>query len=129
MTLNQTLTLYGIPNCDQVKKARTWLTAHQLDVHFHDFKKAGITPEIIQTWLTLVDWQILINRKGTTWRNLSEVERAQVQDERSAIDCMMRNSSVIKRPVLVVQNLQDKKHTDILVGFSEQHYQRLHTQS
>jgi arsenate reductase len=116
------VTLYGIPNCDQVKKARTWLSEHQIDVHFHDFKKAGVSAELIQPWLKQTDWQILINRKGTTWRNLTEQEQANVLDAPSAIDCMMRHPSVIKRPVLVIK---DKQHTKILVGFSEEAYQRL----
>ena len=116
------VTLYGIPNCDQVKKARTWLSEHQIDVHFHDFKKAGISAELIQPWLKQTDWQILINRKGTTWRNLPEQEQTRVQDAQSAIACMEQHPSVIKRPVLVVQH---KQRTEILVGFSEENYQRL----
>jgi arsenate reductase len=114
--------LYGIPNCDQVKKARNWLSEHGIDVHFHDFKKAGISPELVRPWLTQVDWNSLINRKGSTWRNLPEHEQVLVQDELSAIHCMVHHPSVIKRPVLVVQ---DKKRTEIFVGFSEENYHRL----
>lgn len=114
------VTLYGIPNCDQVKKARSWLSEHQIDVHFHDFKKAGITSEIIQSWLQQVDWQILLNRKGTTWRKLTEQEQAAVTDQTTAIACMVQQSSLIKRPVLVCEN-----QTKIVVGFSEPTYRHL----
>lgn len=116
------VTLYGIPNCDQVKKARAWLSGHQIDAHFHDFKKAGITSELIQIWLKQINWPVLINRKGTTWRNLSAQEQALVQDDQSAIHCMVHHPSIIKRPVLVFKNNQ---HTEIFVGFSEENYQRL----
>lgn len=116
------VTMYGIPNCDQVKKAKNWLGEHQIDVHFHDFKKAGVTPELIQTWLKQVGWEVLINRKGTTWRNLPQQEQAEIDDERSAIQCMVQHPSVIKRPVLVVHH---KHSTEILVGFSEAAYTQL----
>jgi len=119
-----TIILYGIPNCDQVKKARNWLAGQQIDHHFHDFKKAGITSELIQSWLTQFDWQSLINRKGTTWRKLSEHEQTSIQDNQSAISCMMQHPSIIKRPVLI---FQDQQHTQMLVGFSEENYQRLFT--
>jgi arsenate reductase len=114
--------LYGIPNCDQVKKARTWLNEQQITHHFHDFKKAGITPELIQSWLTQFDWQTLINRKGTTWRKLSEHEQTSIQNNETAISCMMQHPSVIKRPILA---FQDQQHTHMLAGFSEQNYQRV----
>ena len=65
-----TITLYGIPNCDTVKKARTWLTANGHDATFHDFKKQGLDAATVNAWLAQVDWQVLVNRKGTTWRNL-----------------------------------------------------------
>jgi len=116
------ITLYGIPNCDQVKKARTWLSEHHIDAHFHDFKKAGITAEIIQSWLKKVDRQILINRKGTTWRNLPQAEQNAVIDDQSAIACMIKYPSLIKRPVLV---LHGKSTFDILVGFSDDSYQSI----
>ena len=116
------VTLYGIPNCDQVKKARSWLSARGPEFEFHDFKKAGVGPELIQFWLQHVDSAALINRRGTTWRNLSAQEQTQVVDEQSAIACMVANPSVIKRPVLVVQT---GPHIEIIVGFSEENYQRL----
>ena len=67
------ITLYGIPNCDQVKKARAWLDGHAIPYRFHDFKKAGITQVMIDGWLQRVGWEVLLNRKGTTWRGLPEL--------------------------------------------------------
>lgn len=112
--------LYGIPNCDTVKKARNWLSEQQIAYDFHDFKKAGITAELIQSWLTQTDWQTLVNRKGTTWRKLTEYEQNSIQDNDTAISCMMQHPSVIKRPVLVIQ---DQQHTNLLVGYAEENYQ------
>lgn len=95
-----TTTLYGIPNCDTVKKARTWLADNGHDFTFHDFKKQGLSRELVQGWLKDVDWATLVNRKGTTWRNLPDERKAQIVDADSAIALMLENPSVIKRPVL-----------------------------
>ena len=113
-----TITLYGIPNCDTVKKARTWLDANGISYTFHDFKKAGINDSLIQTWLRDVAWDVLVNRKGTTWRALSDERKAAVTDAKSAAALMIESSSVIKRPVLVTT---DKAH----VGFSDELYQQI----
>ncbi|HWU97355.1 MAG TPA: ArsC family reductase [Oxalicibacterium sp.] len=94
------ITLYGIPNCDTVKKARTWLDANGIDYTFHDFKKNGITRELIAGWLHDVSWDVLVNRKGTTWRNLTDEQKAAVNDDKSAMALMLESPSVIKRPVL-----------------------------
>jgi len=111
-------TLYGIPNCDQVRKARTWLTTHSLDYDFHDFKKSGITSELIHTWMNDIPWDILINRKGTTWRALSEERKAAIIDAKSAEALMLESPSIIKRPVLLTG---DAAH----VGFSPELYQHI----
>jgi len=95
-----TTTLYGIPNCDTVKKARTWLADNGHDFSFHDFKKQGLSRELVQGWLKDLDWETLVNRKGMTWRNLSDERKAQILDADSATDLMLENPSVIKRPVL-----------------------------
>jgi arsenate reductase len=92
--------LYGIPNCDTVKKARTWLSEQGHAFDFHDFKKQGLTRELVALWLDQVDWEVLVNRKGTTWRKLTDERRAQVVDKASALELMLENPSVIKRPVL-----------------------------
>jgi Spx/MgsR family transcriptional regulator len=92
--------LYGIPNCDTVKKARTWLTEQGVDYQFHDFKKQGVTAELLTDWLQTLDWQTLVNRKGTTWRKLDEAVQKGVIDNASACALMLAQPSVIKRPVL-----------------------------
>jgi arsenate reductase len=94
------IVLYGIPNCDTVKKARTWLADAGIDFTFHDFKKQGLAPATVAAWLKELDWEVLVNRKGTTWRNLPEERRAQVTDAASAKALMLENPSVVKRPVL-----------------------------
>ncbi|WP_343025449.1 ArsC family reductase [Massilia sp. MP_M2] len=106
-----TTTLYGIPNCDTVKKARTWLQDHGIDFAFHDFKKQGLTPELVQAWLHDLDWTILVNRKGTTWRNLPDERKVSIVDADSAMALMLENPSVIKRPVVQGAGL-------VTVGFS-----------
>ncbi len=111
------VTLYGIPNCDTVKQARSWLAAAQIEVAFHDFKKAGLTSAIIAEWLQTVDWQLLVNKRGTTWRKLPPTEQLAVLDTASALQCMLKSPSVIKRPVLVLGS------GEILVGYSAEKYQ------
>jgi arsenate reductase len=113
-----TTTLYGIPNCDQIKKARSWLDAHAIAYVFHDFKKSGVQPDLIKTWLNDVAWDVLVNRKGTTWRALSDERKAAIIDAASATELMQEAPSIIKRPVLSVG-----KRTH--VGFSEALYQGL----
>ena len=100
MTTNS-LTVYGIPNCDSVKKARTWLSEHGHDYAFHDFKKQGVPAEALDLWLSQVGWETLLNRKGTTWRKLDPAVQANVQDSQSARQVMLAHASVIKRPVCV----------------------------
>ncbi len=95
------ITVYGIPNCDSVKKARVWLTNQGVDHVFHDFKKQGVPPEALDLWLQQVGWEVLVNRKGTTWRKLDAALQASVVDNASARALMLENASVIKRPVVV----------------------------
>ena len=95
------ITLYGIPNCDTVKKARAWLTAQGVDYQFHDFKKQGVPPEAVDLWLKHMSWDVLVNRKGTTWRKLDPALQARVVDNASARTLMLEHASVVKRPVVV----------------------------
>ena len=97
---NQRITLYGIPNCDSVKKARAWLGAQCLDYQFHDFKKQGAPTERIGAWISAVGWETLLNTRGTTWRKLDDATRAGVVDAASARALMLAQPSVIKRPVV-----------------------------
>ena len=92
--------LYGIPNCDTVKKARVWLQEHGVEYEFSDFKKQPPTEGDIRAWLADVPLDTLINRRGTTWRKLSEAERAAADSEDGAVRLMCAQPSLIKRPVL-----------------------------
>lgn len=92
--------LYGIPNCDTVKKARAWLAQHGQTCAFHDFKKQGVPPEALAHWVQAVGWEKLLNRKGTTWRQLDAAAQTAVVDAASAQLLMLASPSVIKRPVV-----------------------------
>ncbi|MET1255162.1 Spx/MgsR family RNA polymerase-binding regulatory protein [Aliikangiella maris] len=107
--------VYGIKNCDTVKKALTWLTANQIEFEFHDFKKEIPNAELIQLWLELIGQETLINRRGTTWRNLNDSQKS-LTDTDSLIDLIMQNTSLIKRPVL-------KYHGNWTVGFKAETWQ------
>ena len=100
------ITVFGIPNCDTVKKARTWLTEHGLAYRFHDFKKQGVPTEQLAGWMAVAGWEQLLNRKGTTWRKLDDAARLSVVDAPSATALMLAQPSVIKRPVVVWPNGQ-----------------------
>ena len=93
-------TLYGIPNCDTVKKARTYLTEQGWAFGFHDFKKSGVPADRLPTWVAAVGWEKLLNRQGTTWRKLAPEVQASVVDAASAMALMQEQPSVIKRPVV-----------------------------
>lgn len=94
------IVLYGIRNCDTMKKARAWLDAHEVEYVFHDYKTAGIDAERLQRWCSELGWEALLNRAGTTYRKLPEADRLHL-DERKAIRLMLAQPSMIKRPVLV----------------------------
>ena len=94
------ITLYGIPNCDTVKKARAWLQAQGRATAFHDFKKAGVPADRLDAWLRAAGWERVLNRKGTAWRALDDATRAAVVDAASARPVLLANPSVIKRPVV-----------------------------
>lgn len=100
MAHKQPVILYGIPNCDTVKKARAWLADHGVDHHFHDFKKQGVPLPQLDQWLQSAGWERLVNRKGTAWRKLDESVRAGVTDAASARAVLLAQPSVIKRPVV-----------------------------
>lgn len=94
------LIVYGIPNCDTVKKARTWLSDQGLIAVFHDFKKQGVPEAHLDTWLDALGWETLLNRKGTTWRQLDAASQAGVTDRMGAKKIMLAHASTIKRPVI-----------------------------
>lgn len=111
--------LYGIPNCNTVKKARDWLDQHAVAYEFHDFKKLGLDTDTGQAWLQQYPWEKLVNRSGMTWRNLTDAEKNAIVDARSALDLMQSKTSVIKRPVLV------NADKILALGFNEAEYQQL----
>ena len=92
--------LYGIPHCDTVKRARAWLAEQGIEHGFHDFKKAGVPPDRLDAWLAAAGWERLLNRNGTTWRQLDDAQRAGVADAAAARALMLLRPSVIKRPVV-----------------------------
>ncbi len=106
-------TLYGIPNCDTVKKARVWLNEHGVAHDFHDFKKFGVPEAALDQWLAQLGWDVLVNRKGTTWRQLDEATRAAVVDAASARAVLLAHASLIKRPVVRWSDQAD----GVTVGF------------
>jgi Spx/MgsR family transcriptional regulator len=103
--------VYGIPNCDTVKKARAWLAAQGVDYTFHDFRKQGVPAAHLDRWIAELGWEKLVNRNGTTWRKLDAKTQSAVTDAASAARLMQENVSVIKRPVVE----WGKQH--ITVGF------------
>ena len=100
MSNSKIIRVYGIPNCDTVKKARTWLSAQGLTYEFHDFKKQGVPADNLATWMQAVGWEKLTNRQGTTWRKLPPEVQATVTDAASASQLLQAHVSVIKRPVV-----------------------------
>ena len=106
--------LYGIKNCDTVKKARAWLESHDVDYDFHDYKTAGIDRGRLKLWCKEFGWEILLNRAGTTFRKLPEADK-KVSDSRKAIALMLAQPSMIKRPVLDIGG-------NLLVGFKPESY-------
>lgn len=102
------ITLFGIPNCDTVKKSRAWLDEQGVAYTFHDFKKLGVPSEDADDWIKALGWEALINKKGTTWRKLTAADQADVVDATSAKALMLAQPSVIKRPVVMAG-----KHTSV----------------
>ena len=109
------ITMYGIPNCSTVKKARDWLALHGCTVRFHDFKKDGVPPEQLAQWLKQIPLERLINRKSSTWRTLTEEARQAAVKPEGARTLLLAHPTLIKRPVL---EHQDK----VYVGFDESQY-------
>ena len=112
--MNFMIGLYGIKNCDTMKKARAWLDAHNIEYRFHDYKVDGIERAHLENWCAAHGWENVLNRSGTTFRKLPEADKANL-NERKAIALMMAQPSMIKRPVLIVGS-------SILVGFKPEVY-------
>jgi arsenate reductase len=117
--MSATVTLYGIPNCDTIRKARAWLKDQGIDHDFHDYRKQGADRDLLQTMAQQLGWEAMLNRRGTTWRRLPETAKAQV-DERLALQLMQDNPAIIKRPILAHRN-------HLHLGFSAAQYQEIFT--
>jgi Spx/MgsR family transcriptional regulator len=109
------ITIYGIKNCDTMKKARAWLDKAGVEYKFHDYKTAGVDRVLLEKWSKKVGWEILLNKAGTTFRKLSDKDK-QVSTEARAISLMLAQPSIIKRPVL------DLGGGKIVVGFKPEVY-------
>jgi arsenate reductase len=111
------ITLFGIPNCDSCKKARRWLESNDVDYEFHDVRVDGLTQKDIQRWLKSVEWEKLLNTRSTTWRNLPDKERANI-DKKNVEQLLVKHPTLVKRPVL-------ENGGRVTVGFSANHYSEL----
>ncbi len=111
--------LYGIPNCDTVKKARGWLSEHGVDYEFRDYKKQPIDEATLKGWLKQVGWQKLLKKTGPTWGQLPDAVKASIKDDASALALMLEKPNVIKRPVL------EHKGKVLATGFNENDYKEL----
>lgn len=107
--------IYGISNCDTVKKAKNWLDSHNIDYNFHDFRKDGINKDIINGWLNTVAWDKILNKRSTSWRNLDAFTQ-QAVNATNVVDLLVENPTLIKRPVMDVNDI-------ITVGFNSDTYQ------
>lgn len=111
-----TFTLYGIKNCDTIKKARRWLDERQINYRFHDYRVNGVDEELLNHFAARVGWRALVNTRGATWRGLSEEQRAAADQEREALLLMVRAPALIKRPILQTADGR------ILLGFDADGY-------
>jgi arsenate reductase len=109
--------IYGIKNCDTMKKARSWLEAHKIAHDFHDYKTTGIDRSTLEGWVKKVGWQVLLNRAGTTFRKLPDGDKEDITEEK-AVALMLAQPSMIKRPVLDIKGR-------LTVGFKPEEYKRL----
>ncbi len=112
------LKVYAIPNCNTVKKAIDWLKANKVVYEFHDYKKSGITSAILTNWCKQVGWEALVNKKGATWRLLTPELQSSITSQKAAIALMIEKTSIIKRPLLEINN------KIIVLGFDEAEYKK-----
>lgn len=108
--------VYGIPNCNTVKKAQDWLKSNELSFEFHNFKKEGVTAEKLTEWFTVFGWEKLINKNGLTFKKLSKEEQADINSADKAISYLIQNTSAIKRPIIEIDG------EAVLLGFKEEQY-------
>ena len=106
------ITVYGIPNCDTIKKTLDWFTKKKIEIDFWDYKTKGIAKEKLNGWCKQVGWIVLLNKKSTTWRSLTLAEQEKITSQAAAVKLMIENNSIIKRPVVEFGG-------NIFVGFDE----------
>jgi arsenate reductase len=114
--------VYGIKNCNTVKKALDWLKDHDIDYEFHDFKKLGVSESELDRWASETGWEALVNRKGTTWRQLEPGQQKSITSKEEAFRLMQAKTSVVKRPVI-------EKNGRVILGFDEAAYERFFNRS
>jgi arsenate reductase (glutaredoxin) len=107
--------VYGIKNCSTVKKALDWLSKNNIEYEFHDYKKLGISPAKLQQWSDRIGWELLLNKKGTTWKMLEPEAQKSITDRNSAFKLMIEKTSVIRRPII-------ESGDGVLLGFDETKY-------
>ncbi len=110
--------VYGIKNCNTVKKALDWLNKNKIEFEFHDYKKSGISATKLKEWIKQVGWESLVNKKGTTWRQLDESIKAKITNQKEAIALMTEKTSVIKRPLIEADGKV------LALGFDEEEYKK-----
>jgi Spx/MgsR family transcriptional regulator len=111
------VTLYGISSCDTIRKARTWLKNQQIEFQFHDYRKQGLEQKLLESMISVLGWEAMLNRRGTTWRALPDTVKEQI-DQSSAMRVMLDNPAIIKRPLLATAN-------QLHLGFSDRQYQEI----
>jgi arsenate reductase len=109
------ITVFGIPNCDTVKKARKWLDAQSVSYDFHDYKKKGIDKDTLNAWCVELGWEALVNRRGTTWRKLDDAQKTDL-NQASAVSLMQEHNSLITRPVVQTKNI-------LILGFNAEEFE------
>lgn len=112
-----TITVYGIPNCDTIKKTLDWYKKKNIQVDFYDYKKYGVKKEKLVQWCKEAGWEVVLNKKSTTWRSLSLEDQQLVTNEKMAIKLMIEYPSIIKRPVIEMNN-------KIIVGYNETYFSK-----
>ena len=113
--MSDSVTVYGISNCDTIKKAKGWLDKKGIQYSFHDYRKQGLEAELLSQWIDALGWETLLNKRGTTWRKLPDEVKNYV-DRASAIKLMLDNPAIIKRPLLI-------KGNEMMLGFNDSQYQ------
>lgn len=108
------ITMYGIPNCDTIKKAKNWLTQNNISFTFHDYRKDGVSEALIQQFCQQLGWEMVLNKRGTTYRQLSEEQKNTI-NEASVVTLLVNYPAMIKRPILSVEN-------KLYIGFKPEHY-------